>query len=386
MKKLSRTICFFVLFGSAALLPSCSGETGKSGDQATRASRAALVTYVEATVQDVPRVLSAIGTVEPSATVNIVSRISGELLEIHIDEGEYVTEGQLLFTIDKRPLEIALGQAKAQLESDRARLAKAEQDLGRSQELTRGGFTSASQHDEARVVVASLRALVTVDEATVESAMLSLSYADIRSPMSGRAGAIKVDKGNMVAALQQPLVTINAHQPVNVTFFVPERHILSVRGMAPGANLLVIAQSKGGEACQGGLTFIGDVDKSTGTMQLKAMFPNENSLMWPGEFFHIRLQLAVLKDSVTVPSRAVVIGPEGTFVYVVTDEMKAEYRLVETSVEENGVIVITKGLQAGEKVVMEGHVRLSDGITVRFLEENEAQSTNYYQRRSGTAS
>ena len=373
----------YVSFGMAALLASIlltagcsSGEKQHAGPAAPRA---ALVTVTESIQTDMPVNLSAVGTVEPSASVNVVSRTAGELLEVLVDDGEFVKEGQLLFVIDKKPAEIALHKVQAQLESDKAKLAKAEDDLARSQKLTKGGFTSAAQNDEARVAAVGYRAAVKADEAAVEQAQLDLSYCEIRAPMAGRAGAIQVDKGNYVPKESKTLLTIDAIQPVTVTFSVPERYIMAVRGLSSGSDLKVTAQPKLGKAAEGVLTFVGNVDSSTGTVPLKATFPNENGLMWPGEYVEIKLQLAVLKDSVAVPSRAVIIGPDGPFVYVVKEvpsqddparkELIAQYRLVTSGTENEGMTVVTKGLDAGEAVVMEGHVRLSDGIKVRLPED-----------------
>lgn len=370
----------YVSLGMAALLTSTLLTGGcSSGDKKQTGPaepRAALVTVADSIRADMPVNLSAVGTVEPSATVNVVSRTSGELLEVLVDDGEFVKEGQLLFVIDKKPAEIALHKVQAQLESDKAKLAKAEDDLARSQKLTKGGFTSAAQNDEARVAAVGYRAAVKADEAAVEQARLDLSYCDIRAPMAGRAGRIQVDKGNYVLKESQTLLTIDAIQPVSVTFSVPERYIMAVRGLSSGSDLKVTAQPKLGKAAEGVLTFVGNVDSSTGTVPLKASFPNENGLMWPGEYVQIKLQLAVLKDAVAVPSRAVVIGPDGPFVYTIKEvpnkddpaktDPVAQYRLVTSGVESEGMTVITKGLEAGEKVVMEGHVRLSDGIKVRF--------------------
>ena len=373
----------YVSFGMAALLASIlltagcsSGEKQQAGPAAPRS---ALVTVTESIQTDMPVNLSAVGTVEPSASVNVVSRTAGELLEVLVDDGEFVKEGQLLFVIDKKPAEIALHKVQAQLESDKAKLAKAEDDLARSQKLTKGGFTSAAQNDEARVAAVGYRAAVKADEAAVEQAQLDLSYCEIRAPMAGRAGAIQVDKGNYVPKESKTLLTIDAIQPVTVTFSVPERYIMAVRGLSSGSGLKVTAQPKLGKAAEGVLAFVGNVDSSTGTVPLKATFPNENGLMWPGEYVEIKLQLAVLKDSVAVPSRAVIIGPDGPFVYVVKEvpsqddparkELIAQYRLVTSGTENEGMTVVTKGLDAGEAVVMEGHVRLSDGIKVRLPED-----------------
>lgn len=362
-RPLPRTLLCALLTGVLGLT-ACTGEREKGRS----ASKSALVTVTEAVLRDVPSTIEAVGTVEASATVTIVSRVSGELMEVLVKEGQYVKKDDLLFIIDKKPAEIALHQVLAQLESDKAKLTKAEQDLARSQKLTKGGFTSAAQNDEALVAAIGYRAAVKVDEAAVEQARLNLSYCEIRAPMDGRAGIIQVDRGNIVAAHTQPLLIIDETAPVDVTFSVPERYLPEVRGFAAESSLKVTAHTKDGTESEGALTFIGNVDSATGTVPLKARFANADGRMWPGEYARITLRLRLLKDVVTIPSRAVTIGPDGTFVYVVSDDMKAHYRLVATSVENSGVSVVTQGLAAGEKVVMEGHVRLADGIAVRFPE------------------
>lgn len=367
------------LLAGVLCLTACSGEQKKGPS----APKSALVTVAESTLRDVPSTINAVGTVEASATVTIVSRVSGELMEVRVKEGQYVKKDDLLFVIDKKPAEIALHQVLAQLESDKAKLSKAEQDLARSQKLTKGGFTSAAQNDEALVAAIGYRAAVKVDEAAVEQAQLNLSYCEIRAPMDGRAGIIRVDRGNIIAAHTQPLLVIDETAPVDVTFSVPERYLPEVRGLAAESDLKVTARSKDGMENEGELTFVGNVDSATGTVPLKARFANADGRMWPGEYARITLRLRLLKDAVTVPSRAVTIGPDGTFVYVVGDDMKAHYRLVRTGVEHNGISVVTDGLKAGEKVVIEGHVRLADGIGVRFP---DAQTQKGAQPAAGASS
>jgi len=320
---------------------------------------------------NMPVNLNAVGHVEPSATVGIVARTAGELKEVLVRDGQQVTAGQLLFVIDQKPAEIALHQVQALLESDRARLAKAEADLARSRKLTRGGFTSAAQNDEARVEALGYRAAVKADEAAVEQAQLNLSYCEIRAPMSGRAGDVKVDPGNYIPAHTRTLLTIDAMQPVTVTFAVPERHLWAIRDALTGAELPVMAQPRQGREAAGFLDFVGNVDTATGTVPLKAVFANEDNQLWPGEFVRITLRLAVRENVVIVPGRAVVIGPNGPFVYVVGDDMKARIRLVTTGVEHEDNIEIISGLTEGEQVVTEGHVRLGDGMTVRFPEAGD---------------
>ena len=351
----------------AALLFGCSED---SAEKQARPVRTALVTLAVSETRDVPYTLQAVGTVEPSATVNIVSRTGGELQKVLIKDGDRVKKGQLLFVIEKEPYEIALHQAQARLESDKAKLAKARDDYARAVKMSKGGFSSAAETDAVRVTMVSAQADVREDAAALEKAELDLSYCEVRAPMDGRAGDIRVDTGNVVAS-QTLLVVIDAFQPADITFSVPEKHLPLIRRNVLGAGLKVSAQNKEGKPISGDVIFLGNVDADTGTVPLKARFANADVELWPGEFLRVDLQLDTRKNAVTVPSRAVMLGPDGPFVYVVGSDRLARVRLVTTDVENDGVTVISKGLSSGEHVVLEGHVRLKDGMPIR-LQEHKA--------------
>ncbi|HJD98280.1 efflux RND transporter periplasmic adaptor subunit [Mailhella massiliensis] len=348
----------------AVLLFACTGENKEARKPA---QRSALVTLAVSETKDVPYMIEAVGTVEPSATVNIVSRTGGELQQVLIKDGEHVQKGQLLFVIEKEPYEIALHQAKARLESDRAKLAKAQDDYARALKMKKGGFSSAAETDATRVTMVSAQADVREDEAALEKAELDLSYCEIRAPMDGRAGDIKVDRGNVLTA-QTLLVVLDAFQPADITFSIPEKHLPLVRRNVRDTGLQVAATSKGGDPIEGDVIFVGNVDADTGTVPLKARFANSDVTLWPGEFLRVRLKLDTRKNAVTVPSRAVLLGPDGPFVYVVGNDKTARIRLVTTDVENDGVTVISSGLSQGESVVLEGHVRLKDGMPIRLHE------------------
>ena len=348
----------------ALFLSACTGE---SQDAKKAPVRKALVTLTVAETRDVPYMLEAVGTVEPSATVNIVSRTDGELQQILIHDGEKVKKGQLLFVIEKEPYEIALHQAKARLESDRAKLAKAKDDYARALKMSKGGFSSAAETDASRVTMVSAQADVREDEAALEKAELDLSYCEIVAPMDGRVGDIRVDAGNVLTA-QTLLVVLDAFQPADITFSVPEKHLPLIRRNVRETGLQVSATSKDGNPISGDVIFVGNVDADTGTVPLKARFANENVELWPGEFLRVHLTLDVRKNAVTVPSRAVMLGPDGPFVYVVGEDKLARIRLVTTDVENAGITVISSGLTSGEQVVLEGHVRLKDGMPIRLQE------------------
>lgn len=357
----------FLCLVCVALLVGCSGESEKTK---ARNVRTALVTLVTSGTKDVPYMLEAVGTVEPSASVNIVSRTSGELQQVLVQDGEMVKKGQLLFVIEKEPYQIALHQAQARLESDKAKLAKAQDDYARALKMKKGGFSSAAETDAARVTMVSAQASVREDAAALEKAELDLSYCEVRAPMDGRAGDVRVDRGNVIPA-QTLLVVIDAFQPADITFSVPEKHLPLIRRNVREAGLSVSAKTKEGTPISGDVIFVGNVDADTGTVPLKARFINEGTRLWPGEFLRLSLQLDTRKNAVTVPSRAVMLGPDGPFVYVVGDDRLAKVRLVTTDVENDGITVISKGLASGEQVVLEGHVRLKDGMPVRLQEDRK---------------
>lgn len=350
---------------SLLLVTGCSDEK-KAENNATGAK--ALVRLAESSYRDIPYEIEAVGTVEPSASVNIVSRTGGELEQVLVKDGDTLKQGQLLFVIEKEPYNIALHQARARLESDKAKLTKAEDDYARSQKMTRGGFSSVAENDAARVNLISARAAVKEDEAAVEKAALDLSYCEIRAPMDGRAGDVKVDRGNVVSP-QTSLLMLDTVHPADITFSISEKYLPQVRRNMERGELRVSAASKEGTPVLGTVIFMGNVAPATGTVPLKARFENAGSELWAGEFLRVRITLDVRNHAVTVPSRAVMIGPDGSLVFVVGEDGKARIRLVETDVENEGVTVISKGLEAGEKVVLEGHVRLKDGIDVRVAED-----------------
>ncbi len=360
-------------FFCLALSMLCCGCSDDSGKMKPKPVRTALVTLVTAATDDIPFMIEAVGTVTPSASVNIVSRTDGELQQTLVHDGERVQKGQLLFIIEKKPYEIALLQAQARVESDRAKLTKARDDYARAQKMSKGGFSSAAETDASRVELISAQAALREDEAALEKAKLDLSYCEVRSPINGRAGDVLVDTGNVLKT-QTQLLVVDAVQPADIIFSVPERHLPLIRRNLLGDGLKVSAVTKEGSSISGDVTFIGNVDADTGTIPLKALFDNQEMKLWPGEFLRVNLQLDTRRNAVTVPSRAVLLGPDGSFVYVVGDDMTARIRLVNTDVEHEGTTVIVKGLNAGEKVVLEGHVRLKDGMPVRLPEKTAGVS------------
>lgn len=346
-------------------LSACSG----GNDDEKKEAPAALVKTEESTTSDVPYAIKAVGITQANSTVIIVPRVSAELKEILISDGDFVEEGQLLFVLDKSLAELTLKKATANLAFERQRLRKSESDLKKSEQLTQGGYASSSAYEEALVGVAGLRASVQVAEASLEEAKLNLSYCEIRSPISGKASDIKVDRGNLVSPAASQLLIVEQLSPAIISFSIPERYLPDIRAYMDSVYFKTLVTAKSGEKLEGEITYIGTVESITGTIPMKATFANADSQLWPGEFVNVELQITTHENVVTVPSRAVTIGPDGPFVFVIGEDLKVEYRVVTPGVEYGGLTVISTGLESGEKVVLEGHVRIVDGTPVRLFEE-----------------
>lgn len=320
--------------------------------------------------RDVAVTFRTIGAVQPYTTVSVKSRVDGHVIAVAFKEGQPVKKGDLLFTIDPRPFEADLKQAEAALARDRALLEKAKLDLGRYTELAKKDFAPKQQLDQARANADSAAATVKAGEAAVDHARLQVSYTAIRAPIAGRTGNILIQLGNVVKANDTaPLVVINQIQPIYVAFAVPERYLPEVKRRMEDGSLAVEALAMGDstEPNRGELTFINNtVDSATGTIQMKATFANANERLTPGQSIDVTLVLAKKAQALVVPSSAVQIGPDGQYVYVVKADMTVEQRRIEVGVAEDGMTVITRGVEMGEKVVTEGQLRLFPGAKVKL--------------------
>jgi membrane fusion protein, multidrug efflux system len=349
-------ICLFALAAGCAKPPPPPGPPA-----------AAPVTVAQARVRTVPVQLRAIGTVRVFATVAVRPRVGGELTAVHFTEGEYVKKGDKLFTVDPRPYQTALDQSKAQLDRDLALLRGAQLVLERARQLTGTAAITADELDKLRTEVASAGATVAADRAAVRTAELQLGFTTIVSPIDGRTGNLLVTSGNLVSANEvTPLVVINQIAPISVSFSVPEQNLAAIDEnlRKRGGKLPVAAALRDGTpTVPGELTFVDNaVDPTTGTVQLKATFPNQDRRLWPGQFVDVVVVLADRPNSVTVPSAAVQDGQDGAYVFVVGAEGKAEYRPVEVAfVAADGDAVVAEGLAAGETVVTDGHLRVTPG-------------------------
>ena len=331
------------------------------------------MTAATAVQKTVPVQLSAIGNVEAYSTVSVKSQIGGVLTRVHFREGQDVNKGDLLFTIDPRPYEAALRQAEANLAKDNAQLANARKEVQRYAELVKKGYVAQEQYDQISTNAASFEAIVNADMAIVENARLQLKYCYIYSPLSGRTGNLMANEGNLIKAnADTAIVVIKQVQPIYVTFSVPEQSLSEIKRYMSEAKLRVEASlSKEDEKPeQGVLTFIDNaVDLTTGTIKLKGTFANKGKRLWPGQFVNAVLTLTSQPDAIVVPSQAIQSGQEGQYVFVIKDDLTVENRSVTAGRTLNSETVIEKGLQAGEKIVTDGQLRLVPGAKIQVKEK-----------------
>ena len=330
--------------------------------------------------KDVPIQVSSVGNVEAYSTVAVKSRVSGELVAVHFREGQEVKEGDLLFTIDKAPYEVALREAQARLERDQALARKARDDVRRNMPLAEKDIVSRQALDQVVSTAEAAEALVKADQATVENLQLQLGYCSIRSPISGRTGSLLIQKGNLVKANDEnkSLVTVHQLEPIYVTFAVPEKYLGEINRRTKEGKMEVqvytVENPGNAEPIPGVLSFVNNtVEQTTATIRLKATFQNTDRRLWPGQTINAVLTLGVQPKAVVVPSQAIQSGQSGTYAFVVKQDKTAELRLVSVSRSTNGETVIEKGLSPGEIVVMDGQLLLTPGARVSIRDQNSAR-------------
>jgi multidrug efflux system membrane fusion protein len=341
----------------------------KDQPQAANASArpAAPVVVAVAEQRDVPVQLSAIGNVESYQTVQIRSQVNGQIQSIFFKEGQDVHKGQLLFQLDKKPFQADLEKAQGMLQHDEAQAANSRLQAERYNVLEMQGVASKEQADQVRAQAKADASAVYADKAAVDAAKVQLQYTDIKAPIDARTGALLMNVGNLVKANDTPfLVQLNQVTPIYATFSIPENQLDAVRKFAAG-NLKVLAFPKGQNTnpAEGKLTFIDNgVDMQTGTVKLKATFANKDRRLWPGQYVDVVLNLSTRKQAVLVPTKAIQTGQQGQYVYVVTPQSTAESRNVETSGTYQNSTVIAGGVSAGEKVVVDGQLRVAPNAKV----------------------
>lgn len=348
------------LFFPPAVLAALALATGCSQNAAPQSGAPVPVLVAKAGEKNLPVLIdpAPVGHVLPVLNVTIRPQIGGLISAVNFSEGQEVKKGDLLFTIDPRP-------AQAQLAHDQAQLENAQIQFDREQKLFADKLISQDEFDTSKAARAALVATVQADE-------LNLGYCEIRAPIDGRTGGLQFHEGNVVKSPDDVLLTINQIHPIYAAFAVPERYLSEIQKQMRGRTLPVTARYENleGEPAAGELSFVDNaVDTMTGTILLKATFPNADGKLWPGQFVQMALQLDELTNAVVVPSQAVQAGQNGQFIFVVKADRTVETRAVKTSVTFKGATAIASGLSAGETVVTDGQLRLAPGTTVIFKRE-----------------
>jgi multidrug efflux system membrane fusion protein len=378
--------------------PAPAGARGRGG-RGGRGGGPQPVVVAKIKTRDVPVDIDAVGNVEASTMIAVRSQVTGVLEQVGFHEGDFVKKGQLLFTIDRRPLESSVQQAEANLVRDQALLNQSEAQLerdaataeyqsvsaDRQAQLVSRGILAKEAGDQARsqadstsltvkadkAAIQSARAQLLVQQAAVDAAKVQLNYTTIRSPIDGRTGDLTVKAGNLISGNCTQLMTIAQVEPVLVTFAIPATHLPAIKRAASAGQLPVVAtpQDEDAKPAEGHLTFWDNVvDPATDTIKLKASMPNSDHRLWPGQFARVRLRLTTVSNATVAPQEALQTGQDGQFVFVVTDGNTVEQRPVTVGQRVDDDVVIEKGLNVGETVVTEGQLRLEQGTRIQVTD------------------
>jgi multidrug efflux system membrane fusion protein len=369
MSKL-RIVLGFVAIVAIAALAWHWLEGTSTASPAPSAPAAVPVEAATAVRKSVPIYVNGLGTAQAFNTVTVTARVDGQLQKINFVEGQEVKKGDVLAQIDPRPFKAVLDQAVAKKAQDQAQLANAQRDLARYADLAKREFASRQQLDTTQALVAQLTAAIQGDQAAIDSAKIQLDYTTITAPISGRTGIRLIDEGNIVhAASTAGIVVITQLHPISVIFTLPEEDLPRLSQAMAAGDVPVWAMARNGktELDRGKVALIDNqIDQATGTIKLRANFPNPNDTLWPGEFVNARVLLRDQTDALTIPSVAVQRGADGLFVYVIKPDDTVEARPVTIGVDGGGTAIIADGLKNGEKVVVNGQYRLEPGSHVQI--------------------
>jgi multidrug efflux system membrane fusion protein len=359
-------LCVVACAGGAIVTPRFFHSEAES--RLPAAPSAIPVNVAKVQVGDVPIVITGIGSAEAYNLVDVHTQVTGTIQLVGFVEGQTVHKGSLIAQLDPRPLQAALQQAEANLARDEAQLTNAQVNLNRFTPLLRQGFASAQQVTDQQALVTQLQASVAADKAAIFNAQTQLSYTTIVSPIDGVTGIRRVDIGNIVQpGTATPIVTITQVQPISVVFTLPQKDIAQVQAAMAKGTLKAQAYDQDDRTVlgEGSLLLVNNaISQASGTVELKATFPNDNRALWPGEFVNVHLAIADRPDGITVPLSAVQQGQTGPFVFVVGPDGTVRSRPVTVAETMNGHALIDRGLQAGDTVVTAGQYRLNDGATI----------------------
>jgi multidrug efflux system membrane fusion protein len=369
-----------LLAGVFALWKIRTTEAGVRENPQARGMAPVPVVAGQAERRDFPLYVNALGTVQAYNSVTVRARVDGELQQIYFQEGQNVQKGDLLAQIDPRTYQAQLDQAKAKKAQDEAQLANARIVLSRNALLLKNSVIDQQTYDTQKYAVDQLEALVAADQAAIDNTQTQLDYARVTAPISGRVGIRLVDAGNIVRSNETGgILTINQVQPISVVFTLPQQELRGVRDAIQQKNTLkVIALDRDNLSVlsEGTLEVLDNqIDSTTATVKLKAVFANTNYDLWPGQFVNVRLLLGVKNGAVTAPAKAIQRGPNGSYVYVIGAEEKAAMRPVKVGATEDDWTLVESGLEAGDRVVVDGQYRLQPGAKVHVTKDL-AESTD----------
>jgi multidrug efflux system membrane fusion protein len=346
----------------------CALASGCAKQQAAPTARPpASVVVGKVTQKTMPVEVTAVGNVEAISTISIRAQVAGEVQKVHFQEGDFVTKGQVLFTIDPRPYEAALAQAKAALARDKATDVYNRAQAKRYKTLFDQGVIPAEQVDSFTSAADASDAVVNSDEAAIKTAELNVEYCTIDSPIDGRTGAVMVKAGNLVKVADVPIVVINQVNPIYVNFTVPQQYWPDIKEHVDRGALHVMATipQDAGQPVQGTLTFVDNVvDSTTGTIHLRGTFENQRNRLWPGLYVNILLTLSEQSNATVVPAHSVITTQQGSYVYVVKSNNTVEQRTVMPARTIGDETVVDKGLRPGETIVTDGQINLIPGAKV----------------------
>ncbi|HXS40942.1 MAG TPA: efflux RND transporter periplasmic adaptor subunit [Stellaceae bacterium] len=323
-----------------------------------------------AAVEPTPVEFDTIGTVQTIASVTVKSRLDGFIDKVLVKDGQFVKAGDVMFQLDSRAAQALVDQASATLARDEAQLANAQRDVGRYKSLVSKDFVSRQQYDTSTTTATALQATVQADRAQLENAKVLLSYYTIVAPLDGRVGMIAIKRGNSIKSNDLPLATVNQIQPIYVSFALPQIELPELRqAMAEGPVMVkVLAQGDKGAPVEGKVAFFDNtIDSTSGTINVRATFANEEQRLWPGQFVNVSVLVRTDPDALVVPPTAIQVGQKGNYVFVVKQDDTVELRPVTVDRTVNGRVVIGSGLKAGERVATDGQMRLTNGARVRIV-------------------
>jgi multidrug efflux system membrane fusion protein len=363
-----------------AAFSSCSGADSKQQKAQAAGPHAVSVAVAQVQQQNVPVYLSGLGSVTAFYTANIKSRVDGQIMRVNFQEGQVVKEGDLLIVIDPRPYQVQLEQMEAQLFKDQASLRDARLNLDRYTTLIPSGSIAQQQVDTQKATVDQLDGQVRTDQAQIDNAKLQIVYCNITAPFTGRVGLRQVDPGNIVhAADTNPMLILTQLQPIAVIFTLPEDQLPTVAQHMKNSTLQVDAFSRDAQTklATGKLqTIDNQIDPTTGTAKLKAVFDNKDNQLWPNQFVNANLLLETRKSSTVVPTPAVLRGPQGTFVYAVKPDKTVEARAITVSITQGNTTVVTGGVNPGDTVVTDGQDKLQTGSRIEPRSGNISAGEN----------